>query len=191
MAIQIPKKIGKEKVVGQVYGKSLISQNYIMPQTGRIEEYGKFRGKHLSAFILPVTEDNMIVAIRQYRMGPDEIVLELPGGNIKPDEPPDMGARRELQEETGYLAGTMVSLSGCKKVCLDPASSDIYFYPFLALNCKYTDRRNLDVNEDIEIVLKSWLEWLDAVYKISSNSSYSMLTTLLALPHVQKLEAFR
>jgi ADP-ribose pyrophosphatase len=40
--------------------------------------------------------------VKQYRPGPDEILLELPGGCISEEELPEIAARRELLEETGY-----------------------------------------------------------------------------------------
>lgn len=186
MAIRIPRKVGEEKIVARIYSKSFISQDYEIPKTGTIETYGKFRGKYISGFILPITPAGKVVVIRQYRMGPDQIVLELPGGNIQPGEHSKDGAKRELLEETGYLAEQTISLSYDKNICHDPASSDISFYPFLCLNCEDTGKRNLDKYEEIEVEIMSWDEWLDAVYQIRSNSSYSMLTTLLAKPHLEK-----
>lgn len=187
MAIKIPRKVGQEKIVASVWNKFLISQDYEIPKTGTVETYGKFRGKYASSFILPVTYNGMVVAIRQYRMGTDEVTLELPGGNIKPGEDCANAALREMAEETGYQTEVIISLSNNLHIAHDPASSDITFYPYLCLNCKDTGKRNLDKHEDIEVVLISLSDWLKAVYEIRSNSSYSIITTLLALPHLKKL----
>lgn len=45
-----------------------------------------------------------IVMINQYRYPIDETSLELPAGLIKPNETPEVCAKRELKEETGYYA---------------------------------------------------------------------------------------
>ena len=55
--------------------------------------------------IIPITPEGNIVLIRQYRAGSDSITLEIPGGVMDKDEDPIMTARRELEEETGYING--------------------------------------------------------------------------------------
>jgi 8-oxo-dGTP pyrophosphatase MutT (NUDIX family) len=52
--------------------------------------------------VVPVTPDNEIVMVRQYRHGARKVTLEIPGGIIDPDETPAEAAARELLEETGY-----------------------------------------------------------------------------------------
>jgi 8-oxo-dGTP pyrophosphatase MutT (NUDIX family) len=52
--------------------------------------------------IVPVTADDEIVMVRQYRHGSQSIVLEIPGGLVDPGETPSEAARRECLEETGY-----------------------------------------------------------------------------------------
>jgi hypothetical protein len=55
--------------------------------------------------IIPITPEDQVVMIRQYRHGCARIFLELPGGLIdKGDLSPYQTAKRELLEETGYLA---------------------------------------------------------------------------------------
>jgi 8-oxo-dGTP pyrophosphatase MutT (NUDIX family) len=62
------------------------------------------------AQIVPVTDDNEIVMVRQYRHGSDELSLEIPAGLIDPGETPAEAARRECKEETGYTANELESL---------------------------------------------------------------------------------
>jgi 8-oxo-dGTP pyrophosphatase MutT (NUDIX family) len=56
--------------------------------------------------IIPLTADNEVVMVRQYRHGSSSIVLEIPGGLIDPGEDPAVAAIRECLEETGYQAPT-------------------------------------------------------------------------------------
>lgn len=48
--------------------------------------------------------DGRVIMERQYKHGPGEVILTLPAGVIEPGETPLSSARRELLEETGYVA---------------------------------------------------------------------------------------
>jgi ADP-ribose pyrophosphatase len=60
--------------------------------------------------ILPVTESGEILAIRQYRHALSTSILELPAGTLEVGESPHACASREIMEEVGYRAGTMLDL---------------------------------------------------------------------------------
>jgi len=60
--------------------------------------------------ILAITNDNQIVLIEQYREPVSKICVEIPAGLVgDKDSSEDLieGAKRELLEETGYLAGKL------------------------------------------------------------------------------------
>ncbi|MEO0541534.1 MAG: NUDIX hydrolase, partial [Cyanobacteria bacterium P01_A01_bin.105] len=64
------------------------------------------------AMVLPITANQEIVLVRQYRHGAGEILLELPAGTFDPaQEQAAVAAQRELQEETGYLADALEPLA--------------------------------------------------------------------------------
>ena len=52
--------------------------------------------------ILALTRDLQVILVRQFRPGPNEILVELPGGYIGKNQTPKQAAERELMEETGY-----------------------------------------------------------------------------------------
>ncbi|HMC60343.1 MAG TPA: NUDIX hydrolase [Candidatus Solibacter sp.] len=55
--------------------------------------------------IVAITDDQRIVAVRQYRPAVERYTIELPSGLVDPGESPAEAASRELMEETGYQAG--------------------------------------------------------------------------------------
>lgn len=103
------------------------------------------------ALVLPITPQQDIVMVRQYRHGIQDILLELPAGTFDPaHEQPDIAAQRELREETGYQAETLIPLS----VLYDnPVKDTNRIHLFLAPNALPTAVQQLDETEEIEIVL--------------------------------------
>ena len=93
--------------------------------------------------------------VRQYRHGTREITLEIPGGLVEHQDNPEEGALRELSEETGYRAGSVVSLG---YVHPNPAIQNNRCYTFLAENVYPSGGQQQDDREDIEVVLKPLLE---------------------------------
>ena len=58
--------------------------------------------------VLAVTENDEILLVKQYRRPYDEVTYEIPAGKLNPGESPEENARRELSEETGYEAKTLI-----------------------------------------------------------------------------------
>lgn len=59
--------------------------------------------KHPGAVaVLAVTPENRIVLVRQYRKPLNREIVEIPAGKLEPNESPELCAKRELEEETGY-----------------------------------------------------------------------------------------
>jgi ADP-ribose pyrophosphatase len=62
------------------------------------------------AAILPLHDDGSVTLIRQLRPAVGGFLLELPAGRLSKGEDPQLCAARELVEETGLAATSLVSL---------------------------------------------------------------------------------
>jgi ADP-ribose pyrophosphatase len=59
--------------------------------------------KHPGAVaVIPITKDNKIVLVEQYRKPLEKSLVEIPAGKLEEGEDPETAAIRELEEETGY-----------------------------------------------------------------------------------------
>lgn len=103
------------------------------------------------ALILPVTSNQELVLVRQYRHGAGEILLELPAGTFNADEEnPQAAAIRELQEETGYITDKVTYLATLYD---NPVKDTNKINLFLAENVTKAGQQQLDVTEEIDVVL--------------------------------------
>lgn len=101
--------------------------------------------------VLPITPEDQVVMVRQYRHGCGQVLLELPGGLIdKDDGNPEESAQRELLEETGYAAEELVLVT---KTYPQPAVLSNTGLTYLARNAKKIAEPQPDAAEDIEICL--------------------------------------
>src|SRR5665647_718582 len=73
---------------------------------------GNFEIVHHSggAAVLPILPNGEVLLIRQFRAVAGTMVIEVPAGRLDAGEVPADCARRELEEETGYRAGTLIPL---------------------------------------------------------------------------------
>jgi len=63
-----------------------------------------------SAVVIPVFDDGTVALVRQYRHAAGKQLLEICAGTLNAGEDPELGARRELEEEIGVRAGKMEKL---------------------------------------------------------------------------------
>lgn len=133
-----------ETIVYSGYRK-LSRRLYRLPD-GQAAEF-EIRLEPLVVCILPVTDEQMVILARQFRPGPEAVLLELPGGGVEPGEAPEAAARRELMEETGYEGD--LHFTG---ETLSSAYSTMRRYNFVALHCKRVSDPRLDAEEFIEVV---------------------------------------
>jgi len=87
-----------------------------------------------SVVIIPITDMEEVVLIRQWRPVLNRWILELPAGKIEEDEKPEEAAVRELIEETGYSPTKVEELG---KFVVSPGYSNEVIYVYLAVGLRY------------------------------------------------------
>lgn len=86
--------------------------------------------KHPGAVaILAITDEKKVLLVKQWRRAAKTILLELPAGRLEKEEHPIDCAGRELREETGFRAETLIPLGGFYTA---PGFCDEYIHLFLA-----------------------------------------------------------
>lgn len=99
--------------------------------------------------VVAITAQEMVVMVKQYRVGTDEVTLEIPGGVAHTEEDLLTAAQRELREETGYISSKWQLLGA---VDANPAFMSNQCYTYLAQDCEKTTGQHLDPFEEIEVV---------------------------------------
>ncbi len=98
--------------------------------------------------IAPLTEDNELIFVKQYRCPYCEVVLELPAGKRDNNEDTLEGAKRELKEETGAEAKKIISL-GQVYPTVAYCSETIWLY--LATELSFGEQ-SLDKDEFLDVI---------------------------------------
>ena len=98
------------------------------------------------ASVVAVTADQQVVMVRQYRHGARRAALELPAGVIDANEDALAAARRELEEETGFVADDWHPLSVLHP---EPARNRSRAHLFVALGAEPRGTVRLDASEDL------------------------------------------
>ena len=145
-----PWRLIRSKIVFEHRWYKLRRDFIALPDGRRIDDYFISLRPEV-VLIFPITADNEVVMVKQYKHGPQQLLIEFPGGTfIGGKEDPKLAAERELAEETGYTSGDMQFLGTAWD---DPTRQDNRQHFFLAKNAKKTQKQQLDEHEDIEVVL--------------------------------------
>lgn len=159
MSLEPWEHLGEERLV-HFKAFDVIRANRRSPRTG--SEHGMFVIDTLGwVQVVATTADDELIMVRQYRQGSEAMSLEIPGGVVSSGETdPAETAARELREETGYQAGSLVSLGS---VSPNPALFRNRLHTFVATECVRVGELIQDQGEDLEVVLVPGAELDDLV----------------------------
>ncbi len=126
---------------------------------------------HGVVVVIPITENNELVLIRQFRAALDNYVIELPAGLIDPGEGIIEAGRRELIEETGYTSDNFTLFT---EGVISTGINTEKWHILLATDAKEVPEHILethqpDDNEDIENVVVPCDNLHEALQEFSDN----------------------
>lgn len=112
--------------------------------------------------VVVLDEERRILMVRQARHAVANHLLEIPAGKLDANEDPWEGAKRELEEETGYRCGALELLSA---YYASPGYSDEKVHVFLGADLeKVSEAPDSDGGEPISI---EWLSEEEAVSAVT------------------------
>lgn len=137
-----------------------------------------------SVTIVPLDDEGRVVFVRQYRLGAEKILLELPAGNTEAGEDPLECAKREVREETGLAAKELTLLGD---IYLAPGYSNEHMFIYLATGLFHSPLEG-DADEFIVTEKIPVKETFDLVAQNGLNDSKSLAALLLAQPFLMKYD---
>jgi ADP-ribose pyrophosphatase len=99
--------------------------------------------------VLHGADGERFLMVRQYRQGLDSLTVEFPAGLIEPGESPLEAAGRELVEETGFAAGSLVLIG---TISPNPSFMGNRCFTYLAEGLRESGAQQLDELELLEVL---------------------------------------
>ncbi len=127
-----------------------------------------------AAVVLPLTPDEQVVTISEWRHAVGKIVTGLPGGSIEGSETPEEAAKRELEEESGYSAKRLELM---KSVDVNNGISNGQHHHFVAFDCTRQRAPIEDPMESAEVSVRA----MDDLRISAANGNISDAKTLTSL----------
>ncbi len=134
-----------------------------------------------AVMVIPILDDGQLVMERQWRYPVGRAFVEFPAGKIDPGEPPLETAKRELLEETGYVAASLEYLCTINNA-ISYSTERIEFYVARGL---IAGERKLDKGEFLDVLLV----WPDDLLQWVREGSVTDVKTIIGAFWLEKLLA--
>lgn len=166
------------------YPKRCVKKTLIRdPKTSKWKDWFFFNGPHYLA-ILGITKDGKIIIIHEYFEGPDAYKWHIVTGGMEKNESIEECAKRELEEESGFIARRIIKLSKDWHSMRDSQTKCIHC---VALDCEDTGKKKFDQGESIQevktITVQKFLKLIERNI-INDNQTKAVFTSALAKGYI-------
>ena len=129
--------------------------------------------------VIAMDDENNVLMVKQFRPGAKGVLLEIPAGKLEYGENPEECGRRELSEETGFIANEFSHLA---KFYVTPAYCEEIINIYFARNL-VPSKQHLDEGEFLDVLKIPF----DELYEKVINNEIKDGKTIIA---VLKLKEF-
>jgi 8-oxo-dGTP pyrophosphatase MutT (NUDIX family) len=144
-----PWSVMQSRVIVERRWLTVHEQRIALPHGGEIDEFHLIEACDWAS-VVAVTEAGQVVFVDQYRHGAARVSRELPAGVIDAGETAEQAARRELEEETGFVAETWLPLFTTHT---EPSRHTNRAHFFFAKGARLASAQNMDPSENIQVAL--------------------------------------
>jgi ADP-ribose pyrophosphatase len=134
-----------------------------------------------AAAMVPLTDDNKVVLLKQYRHAVGQEIWEIPAGTLEMSETPRNCAAREIEEETGYTAANFIRLG---KIIPVPGYSDETITLFLCSGLTLRQQK-LDADEQIAVYPVPFDEAIAMIHDGRIQDAKSIAGLFMARRHLE------
>ena len=120
--------------------------------------------------IVAIDAQGRVILERNYRHGQAAESIETPSGSVELTDPsPEEAARRELLEETGYVAEKFVLLG---RSAANAQLQNNWIYHYLAVDCRQVEAPRSELEGPVESWAEPLVQVLDRLSKGEISNSY-------------------
>lgn len=130
--------------------------------------------------IVPITDNNEVLMVRQFRAPYRETIYEIPAGKLEKGEDPLEAGIRELEEECGVTAGKILSL-GCMYPTPGYCGEIIHLYAALELK---EGTQSLDEDEFLDVCRLP----LETAYAKCLNGEFRDAKTIIGIMKIREMK---
>ncbi|MBM7610673.1 ADP-ribose pyrophosphatase [Lysinibacillus composti] len=100
--------------------------------------------------VIAITNEGKLVLVEQYRKALERSIIEIPAGKLERGEEPELAAKRELEEETGYGCH---EISYLQSFATSPGFADEVIHLYVAKNLyEIEEKAELDEDEFVSLM---------------------------------------
>jgi|SRR5687768_2078427 len=135
-----------------------------------------------SVVLLPIDSEGNLLFVHQYRHAVGRDLMELPAGTRDGEEPFEECAAREIREETGMEAGSLLKIG---EFYLVPGYSTEFMAVFVATELKENPLQ-ADEDEFLQVEKIPLKQAIEMAEQGRVQDAKSLAALLLARPHLEK-----